>query len=89
MPLSIAIKKYGTITADPGNILAATSLELTLTISGARVGDMVIINAPSLEANLNLGPAWVSATNTVKVRITNPTVGAIDPASQSFNYWLI
>lgn len=89
MPISLAIKKYGSVTSDPANIAAATSLDHSLTISGVLPGDLVFVTAPSLEANLTLGQAWVSAANTVKVRICNPTVGAINPASQAFNYWIV
>lgn len=89
MPLSFGIKKFGSVTSDPANITAATSLDHSLTIPGVLPGDLVFVTAPSLEANLTMSMAWVSAANTVKVRICNPTAGAINPASQTFNYWIM
>ena len=89
MPLSFGIKKFGSVTSDPANITAATVLEHTLTIPGVQPGDLVFVTAPSLEANLIMSEPWVTAANTVKVRIANPTAGAINPASQTFNYWIM
>lgn len=84
----LSAKRSGFVTSNPASIPSATSLEHTLTIPGAKVGDFPLVIAPSLEANLTLGAAYVSAVNTVKIRICNPTVAAIDPASQAFYYMI-
>lgn len=74
---------FEAFTIDIASIAAVTSPEQTVTINGLQKGYPVIVWAPSLEANLNLGNAYCSAANTLKFRVTNPTAGAIDPASQT------
>lgn len=90
-PSSVCIptKISGQITTDPANISAASVLKHSMTIPGVKVGDVVFVQAPSLENNLSLGDAYVSAANTVIVRIINPTAGAINPASQTFFYEVV
>jgi len=72
------------VTHDPANILAGAVNEETITVTGAVTGGRVIVSAPSLEANVVLSNEIVSAADTVKFRLFNPTGGAINPASQSF-----
>lgn len=74
----------GPITADPDNILAATVGTVSLTVPGSTPDMHFIVSAPSLEANLAVGGAYCTTAGTVVLRIVNPTVGAINPASQSF-----
>lgn len=63
---------------------AATSAELTVTVTGAAVGDKVVLGAPStLEAGL-IPFGYVSATNTVSIRVFNGSGGTVDPASASW-----
>jgi hypothetical protein len=71
-------------TLNAASIAAATSGEQTVTIAGLRKGYPVIVWGPSLEGNLGLSNAYCSAADTLVFRLVNPTVGAIDPASQSF-----
>lgn len=68
----------------PSIAAGATSSALTITVTGAQVGDEVNVTPP---AGLNAGlipVAWVSATNTVSIRLSNITSGAIDPAAGTF-----
>jgi hypothetical protein len=77
-------KYVAIITKDIAEVGAAACLDVTVTVPSQCVpGDFVIVNLPALTANLNVGNAHVSAAGTVKFRITNPTAGAIDPASMS------
>ena len=57
---------------------------LTITVTGAALGDEVTV-APEadLEAGLSLC-AYVSAANTVTVSVANNTAGTIDPASCTY-----
>lgn len=72
-------------TIDVGNITAATCKEVTVTgVPGLMPNMVFLAAAPSLEANLNIGVGWGTAVGTGKFRITNPTAGDIDPASQEF-----
>jgi len=73
-------------TLDIASITAATSAEQTVTVKGLRIGYPCLVwpTGGSFEANANIGAAWCSAKDTLKFRVTNPTAGAIDPASQTF-----
>lgn len=58
---------------------------LTITVTGAAVGDVVILGLPATGADAGLAfKAWVSAANTVTVAAINCTAIAIDPASATF-----
>jgi hypothetical protein len=75
-----------TATLDFGSTAAGASTDLTITVTGAALGDVVSIGVPdgSTVANSSYS-AWVSATDTVKVRfIDNALVGTADPASGTF-----
>jgi len=64
---------------------AQTSSELTITVTGAADGDMVILGVPNTAVNANTCyTARVSAANTVSVRFNNYSTAAVDPASASF-----
>ena len=64
-----------------GSIAAAGSSEQTFTVTGAAAGDRVVLGLPTtLDAGL-VAQAWVSAANTVRVRLTNITASPITPAS--------
>lgn len=79
-----AIILSATATLDFPSVAAGASQELTVTVTGAAVGDTVYLGAPAaIEAGL-VWNGYVSATNTVKVRVTNVTGSAIDPASATW-----
>lgn len=66
------------------NIVTLTSQELTITVTGAAVGDSVLVGPPAaIEANLTWA-AFVSAADTVTIRVSNPTAGDINPASATW-----
>lgn len=67
------------------SIAAAASADLTITVTGAAVGDEVTVGLPAAPTAGIIYQAFVSAANTVTVRATNITAGAIDPAAQTFN----
>lgn len=61
------------------------SADLTVTLTGAVVGDLVILGVPNDSIMPNsCFTAWVSATNTVTVRFNNYSVDTQDPASGTF-----
>lgn len=64
---------------------AQNSSDLTITVTGAALGDAVVLGVPfaSVNANSNFS-AFVSATNTVTVRFNNYSAAPIDPASATF-----
>jgi hypothetical protein len=87
---SLAKKILSALAAlDFGSIAAGATAELTISVTGAAVGDSVHLGTPaSLEAGL-IVVARVSAADTVKVRVYNSTSGAIDPASGNFRATVI
>lgn len=88
---TITLIKKGTIAVDLASMLTLTASEVTLTITGAAVGDTVIMNplAAGNTAGIVFGGARVSAANTVKLRVFNGSAGTIDEASQLWDYCLI
>jgi hypothetical protein len=81
LPTTTTIKATSTLNFPSTS--AASSSDLTVTVTGAVVGDGVIVapDPASVLANSNY-TAWVSATNTVTVRFATMTLN--DPASGSF-----
>lgn len=78
------------VTVDYASIPSATAPDQAVTVPGSRVGDSIIVTP------LGTWPVGVSqpqgrclVAGTVQTRVTNVTVGAIDPASQTFRYTLI
>lgn len=71
------------------SIAAAGQAELTITVTGAAVGDAVVLAPPAAP---EAGLVWagrVSAANTVTVRASNITAGAVDPAAATWGAHVI
>lgn len=69
---------------DFGNAVAGAIVTGTITVTGAATGDAVALAPPS---TIDAGLVWagfVSAANTVTIRLLNTTGGAIDPASATW-----
>jgi hypothetical protein len=70
-----------TATLDFSSIGAGSTAEMTITVTDAAAGDSVVVSPPAgIEAGL-IWSGYVSASNTVKVRLANVTGSSIDPAS--------
>jgi hypothetical protein len=83
-PSTVPTYLAATAALDFGSISASACSELTITLTGAAVGDAVIPSYPNaIDAGL-LGNMFVSATNTVTVRLCKITTGSVDPASANF-----
>ena len=81
---------YKSATLDFGSTSAQTSADLTITVTGAAVGDVVSIGVPNGSVNANSSfSGWVSAADTVTIRFNNYSSGAIDPASGTFKVRVI
>lgn len=73
-----------TTSLDFPSIAAHSTDELTITVTGATVGDSVTIApAGALETGL-MWSGYVSASNTVAVRVLNGTASPINPSSRNF-----
>lgn len=70
----------GTATYDPGNLVDGAGVTTTVTVTGAVLGDYVLVSF-SLDLQGILLTGYVSAADTVSVRFQNETGGAIDLAS--------
>jgi hypothetical protein len=78
-----------TATLDFSNTSAQSSADLTITVTGAAVGDPVALAIPAAPDANSSYTAWVSASDTVTVRFNNYSAGAIDPASGLFRVSVI
>jgi hypothetical protein len=75
----------GSATLDFSSIPANSTAQLTITVTGAAVGDVVQLGPPAaLEVGL-MATGFVSAANTVTVRLANVTTSSIDPASATWS----
>lgn len=71
----------GSLVWDPGNLVdGAGETSSGITVTGAGFGDFVDVAAPYDLQGIT-ATAYVSASNTVKIRLQNETGGAIDLAS--------
>lgn len=83
---SISISKILAATASLNfpSIASQAQADLTITVTGAAVGDYVVLAEPSAPAAGLVFNAFVSAANTVTVRATNASAGAVDEAALTF-----
>lgn len=84
MPNSTGFFLFATGTLDFGNTAAQTSADLTITVTGAAVGDAAFMATPAAPNANSCFTAFVSAVNTVTVRFNNFSAAAINPVSASY-----
>jgi hypothetical protein len=78
-----------TATLDFPSISSNNNEELTMTVTGAAIGDIVMLGAPSaIESDLTWC-GYVSAADTVTVRLHNSSGGSVDPASATWKATVI
>lgn len=69
---------------DFGSTPAQSSADLTISVTGAAVGDSVIVTPPgTVNANACF-TGWVSAADVVSIRLNNYSASAIDPPSGTY-----
>lgn len=78
-----------TAALDFASIAAAGSADLTVTVAGAASGDSVSVGLPAAPTAGLIFMGFVSAANTVTVRATNITAGAVDAASATYRATVI
>lgn len=78
-----------TVTWTPASVNAATTVEQTVTVTGAKIGDMVQVTPPGHTAGIGLGSARVAAVNVVRVTWINTTAGALTPPAGSYKFLLM
>lgn len=77
------VSYYATLTHDFGLIAAQSQATQTVTVTGAAVGDSVIVR-PTTAVNGIIVDGTVTADNTVTVRAVNYSSAGVDPASQVY-----
>jgi hypothetical protein len=86
----VANEIFATASLNFASTNAQNSSDLTITLTGAVDGDVVVLGVPNAAVNANsCYTAWVSAANTVTVRFNNYSSGAIDPAQATFKVTII
>lgn len=72
------------------NTATNRSSDLTITLTGAQLGDVVLLGVPSTAVSANsCYTAWVSAANTVTVRFNNYSSGNLNPGSGTFRVTVV
>lgn len=71
-------------TINPGNLADAAGENDTVTVTGAKIGDIVLVGLGVDAAGITI-TGYVSAANTVTVRVQNESGGAVDLASSTCN----
>jgi hypothetical protein len=87
---AISYVKKAAVSVDLASIDTLAVVEATVTVSGAAAGDAVIATPPAtLTTGLMVAGAYVSAANTVKLRVYNSTGIAVDAAAANWVFTLI
>lgn len=76
--------RTATASLDFGSIAANTTSELTITVTGAVVGDDVAVTPNGAPESGLVWSGYVSSAGVVTVRLGNVTTGAIDPAARTW-----
>ena len=70
----------GSATLDPTSLIDAAGTTLTMTVTGAALGDFVLVSAPYDLQDITV-TAYVQAANTVEIRVQNEGGATVDLAS--------
>jgi hypothetical protein len=73
---------------DVDSLSANTTEEQDFTVTGLKVGDLVVVNKPSHSTGAMIGNARVKAANTLSITFGNLTGSAIDPAAETYDIWV-
>ena len=81
----------GTVAVTVAADLAAAEEDISVTIAGAAAGDTVIMTPldAAMETGVGVLAAWVSAANTVKIRVTNASGSTLTGSTANWQYCII
>jgi hypothetical protein len=81
---------FGTVSINPASIAATSRGATTFTLTGAKTGDVLVMNPPSgLNDDLVFAGCAVTGTSEGTVYLYNPTGSAIDDAAATWTYlWI-
>lgn len=77
-----------TTTLDPASLADAAGTTSSVTVTGAKLGDFVLAAAGVDLAGITV-TAYVSAANTVKIRVQNESGGGVNLASSTWNLMVL
>jgi len=78
------------VTVDPANITAVAAVDTAITLAGVRANDEVVAIPPILlEAGVTVQGVNVLGADSVSMRLTNGSAGAINPASSALWKFLV
>jgi hypothetical protein len=83
------VLRSGSLTFDAASCGADAVTLQSVTIAGVVPGDIVLFRPRTATANLAWAPGSCTVAGTAIVPAINPTAGAIDPASGTYDYTLI
>lgn len=81
----------GTVSVTVAALAAAAEADVDVTVTGAQLGDNVVIS-PAADATAETGlmwNAWVSATDTVTIRMTNASGSGLTGSTADWAYTVI
>ncbi len=81
---------FGTTSINPASIATVSRGATTFTLTGAKVGDVLVCNPPAgLNDDLLYVGCAITAADTATVYLYNPTGSAIDDAAGTWTYlWI-
>jgi hypothetical protein len=87
---AITLTLAGTVSVTVAALTAASEADVDVTVTGAQVGDLVQIAPRDAAAETGLMTcAWVSAANTVTVRMTNASGSTLTGSTSNWDYILL
>jgi hypothetical protein len=79
--------KYGSVSINPASIATVSRAATTFTVTGAAVGDMLVMSPPAtLNDDLIFCGAKITGANTGTMYLYNPTGGPIDDGALTWEY---
>lgn len=83
--------KKGIIAVTVAASAAAAEEDIQVTITGAAAGDMIFLTPldAAMEAGVAIVAVWVSAADTVKIRITNVHTSSLGGTTANWQYMLV
>lgn len=81
----------GTVSVTVAADAAAAEEDITVTITGAAAGDIVVVTplAAAMETGVAIIGAWVSAADTVKIRVSNVHTSTLTGSTALWSYLII
>lgn len=87
----VFIGQLATAAISPAQAAAATATKQDFTLTGAKVGDVVLgVTKPTDQTGLAIANCAILADDTISIKFVNPTAGALTPtASQVYTFVIL